>query len=174
MPAVVPGAIGLDIDLNYVQAEDRLHLTVRTPQQRADWWLTRSLTLRLVEGWLAKLDQVPLPQLPQSPWRTALATPPVPAPRDLSQEHGLSLEFDAPRRSPAGPTAGQLPVLVAQLTLAVTSTDCKLTLVALGAKMVLMLTRREAHTVLEMLATKVREAGWLGTASLPPWLGEGR
>ena len=44
-------------------------------------------------------------------------------------------------------------------------------LVSCAGQYQLALTRKESHTLLEMLAQKARVVGWLDTAQLPHWLG---
>ena len=137
----------MELDLTYLAQEDRMRLSLRG---QADWLVTRSLLLKLLPAWVAKLQGIDLP---------AIGIPL--GPRDLGQEHALSLEFDGPQPSNFKPTQASTDVLLFEI---------KLTVDALGAKQ-LALTRKESHTFLEMLAQKARAVGWLDTVQLPQWLG---
>jgi len=44
-------------------------------------------------------------------------------------------------------------------------------LIGQGKESQLALTRKESHTLLEMLAQKARVVGWLDAVQLPHWLG---
>lgn len=57
----------MKMDVTYHPAQDRLRLCLRNDQQSTDWWLTRRLTLRLLQALLQQLERVPLPTLNQ-PW----------------------------------------------------------------------------------------------------------
>lgn len=157
----------LSIDVTYVPRQDRLRLTVRTQAEAWHWWLTRKMALRWIEGWVGKLESVPLPEVsvPNMP-RLDLAE------RDLAQEHALSLEFDSPRPNPQAPkTDDDAPMLLDQLTLTVAALGCKVELVAGDQSMALNFTRKDAHCFLEALSLKARHAGWLKVPALPQWLG---
>ncbi len=157
----------LEIDLAYDATEDRLRLSLRGSRPQTDWCLTRRLTLQLLKVWLGKLEEVPLPSLSAAPWMANLG------PRELSQEHALSMEFDGPRLNPQAPRMAAAAFLVETLNLTVNSTECRLNLVAPQAITRLTLTRRESHAMLEALAKKARHGGWLSGVALPEWLGQG-
>lgn len=157
----------LEIDLAYDAVEDRLRLSLRGSRPQTDWFLTRRLTLRLLQAWLGKLEEVPLPNLPVAPWMPNLG------PRELAQEHALSMEFDGPRLNPQAPRNAAAPFLVETLNLTVSSTECGLNLVAPQASTRLTFTRRESHAMLEAVAKKARQGGWLDGLALPEWLGQG-
>ena len=55
----------MKMDVTYHPDQDRLRLCLRTEQQRTDWWLTRRITLRLLQALLKQLERVPLPALNQ-------------------------------------------------------------------------------------------------------------
>ncbi len=154
----------MQIDLTYQASQDRLCLSLRGPEVHTHWWLTRRMTLGLLKGWLAKLDEVPLPAYPV-PWQA------TPTQRDLAQEHALSLEFDGPELT----QKLALPVddlhLVDTVNITVTPTECRLQLVAANESCQLVLTRKESHTLVEAMALQVRKAGWLQALTLPDWLG---
>ena len=69
----------MELDLSYLPQEDRMRLSLRG---QADWLVTRSLLLRLLPVWVEKLESIALP---------AVGIPL--GPRNLKQEHALSLEF---------------------------------------------------------------------------------
>ena len=75
----------MKIDLTYLAVEDRMRLSLRG---HSGWLITRSLLIKLVAAWLAKLKSVDLP-----PVGFSLGE------RDIGQEHALSLEFDTPTTS---------------------------------------------------------------------------
>jgi hypothetical protein len=155
----------MQIDLTYQSAQDRLCLSLRGAEVRTHWWLTRRMTLGLLKGWLAKLDEVPLPSWEHAPWQAPSTQ------RDLAQEHALSLEFDGPALTPKMvlPTDGLH--LVDTVNITVTPTECRLQLVAANENCQLVLTRKETHTLVEAMALQVRKAGWLQALTLPDWLG---
>jgi hypothetical protein len=155
----------MQIDLTYQSDQDRLCLSLRSPEVSTHWWLTRRMTLGMLKGWLAKLDEVPLPTWSDAPWQAPSAQ------RDLAQEHALSLEFDGPalREKLNLPVEGMHLVDTANIT--VTPTECRLQLVAGSENCQLVLTRKESHTLVEAMALQVRQAGWLRALALPEWLG---
>ena len=51
------------------------------------------------------------------------------------------------------------------------SVGAKLVLRGDGVETNLVLTRKESHLVLEMLANKARAVGWLNEVDWPSWLG---
>ena len=147
----------MELDLTYLAQEDRMRLSLRG---QADWLVTRSLLLKLLPAWVAKLQGIDLP---------AIGIPL--GPRDLGQEHALSLEFDGPQPSNFKPTQASKDVLLFEIKLTVDALGAKLHLVGQGRESQLALTRKESHTFLEMLAQKARLVGWLDTVQLPQWLG---
>jgi hypothetical protein len=147
----------MELDLTYLAQEDRMRLSLRG---QADWLVTRSLLLKLLPAWVAKLQGIDLP---------AIGIPL--GPRDLGQEHALSLEFDGPQPSNFKPTQTSADVLLLEIKLTVDALGAKLQLVGQGRESRLALTRKESHTFLEMLAQKARVVGWLDTVQLPQWLG---
>jgi len=154
----------MKIDVSYHPEQDRVRLCLRTDQQRSDWWLTRRITIRLLEGWLGKLEQVPLPTvdaewMPRNPQRL------------LDQEHALSLEFDAVSIDPSAPQAGAGGLLVSTINLTVSPTESRLALISGTNKAALSLTRKESHAFMEALAQRARQADWLKACRLPDWLG---
>lgn len=157
--------MNMQIDLTYHAEQDRLCLSLRQPDAPSHWWLTRRMTLGLLQGWLGKLDEVPLPTWEQAPWQTN------PAQRDLAQEHALSLEFDGPARTQPVPLPVEDLHLVDTVHINVQPTDCQLQLVAAGHSCRIALTRKESHALVEAMALQVRKAGWLKTPALPAWLG---
>jgi hypothetical protein len=69
--------------LTYLELEDQMRLSLRG---QVDWLVTRSLLLKLLPTLIEKLQIIDLPSVG------------IPlGPRDLSQEHALSLEFDGPK-----------------------------------------------------------------------------
>jgi hypothetical protein len=147
----------MELDLTYLAPEDRMRLSLRG---QADWLVTRSLLLKLLPAWVEKLQGIDLP---------AIGIPL--GPRDLGQEHALSLEFDGPQPSNFKPTQTSADVLLFEIKLTVDALGAKLHLVGQGRESRLALTRKESHTFLEMLAQKARVVGWLDTVQLPQWLG---
>ena len=160
----------MKMDVTYHPTEDRIRLCLRTEQQRTDWWLTRRITLRLLQALLQQLERVPLPTLNQ-PWL------PRPAEREMAQEHAMSLEFDAlvaddPGRSVQPSQPSQTGLLVDTASLTVSPTDTRLELVAGKNNATLNLTRMESHALVEALALMARKGQWLTSIDLPPWLGQ--
>ena len=157
----------MKMDVTYHPAQDRIRLCLRFDAQSTDWWLTRRITLRLLQALLQQLERVPLPTLNQ-PWL------PHPAEREIAQEHAMSLEFDAlvaddPGRSTQpGPTG----LLVDTATLNVSPTETRLELAAGKNNAKLNLTRMESHALVEALALMARKGQWLTSVDLPPWLGQ--
>jgi hypothetical protein len=147
----------MKLDLTYLEKEDRMRLTLRG---QADWLVTRSMLLKLLPAWVGKLQSIDLPSvgLPLGP-------------RDLGQEHALSLEFDGPQSTNFKRTQASDDTLLMEIKLTVDSLGAKLHLIGQDRESQLALTRKESHTLLEMLAQKARVVGWLDTVQLPQWLG---
>jgi hypothetical protein len=147
----------MELDLTYLAPEDRMRLSLRG---QADWLLTRSLLLKLLPAWVDKLQSIDLPSVG------------VPmGPRDLGQEHALSLEFDGPQSTNFQPAMASNDTLLIEIKLTVDALGAKLHLQGQGRESMLTLTRKESHTLLEMLAQKARAVGWLAAVQLPHWLG---
>jgi hypothetical protein len=147
----------MELDLTYLAPEDRMRLSLRG---QADWLLTRSLLLKLLPAWVEKLQSIDLPSVG------------VPlGPRDLGQEHALSLEFDGPQSTNFQPAKASNDTLLIEIKLTVDALGAKLHLIGQGRESMLTLTRKESHTLLEMLAQKARAVGWLDSVQLPHWLG---
>jgi hypothetical protein len=91
--------------------------------------------------------------------------------RDISQEHALSLEFDAPKLTTSPLEHAAQMLLLQEVTLTVDELGMNLAMRGQGLEMEMSFTRKESHIVLEMLAQKAREAGWLEAVELPVWLG---
>lgn len=157
----------MKMDVTYHPDQDRIRLCLRTDQQSIDWWLTRRITLRLLQALLQQLERVPLPTLNQ-PWL------PRPAEREMAQEHAMSLEFDALVADDPGRSTqpGQTGLLVDTASLTVSPTDTRLELVAGKNNAKLNLTRMESHALVEALALMARKGQWLTSIDLPPWLGQ--
>jgi hypothetical protein len=150
----------MNLDLSYNPEEDRMKFSLRG---NADWLLTRSLLLKFVSAWVQKLEGIELPNVS------------IPlGPRDLALEHSLSLEFDGPQKSDYKPEHSTHTKLLSEITLTVDSFGTSLSLKGEGLETKLSLTRKESHTLLEMLAQKARAVGWLDAVQLPPWLGVNR
>ena len=147
----------MELDLTYLKQEDRMSLSLRG---HADWLVTRGLLLKLLPAWVEKLQSIDLPSVG------------IPlGPRDLGQEHALSLEFDGPKSTNFQPTKASPDTLLIEIKLTVDALGAKLHLIGQGRESQLALTRKESHTLLEMLAQKARAVGWLDTVQLPRWLG---
>jgi hypothetical protein len=157
----------MKMDVTYHPDQDRLRLCLRTEQQSTDWWLTRRITLRLLQALLKQLERVPLPALNQ-PWL------PRPAGREIAQEHAMSLEFDALVADDPGRSTQPAPtgMLVKTASLNVSPTETRLELVAGKNNAKLNLTRMESHALVEALALMARKGQWLNGMDLPPWLGQ--
>ncbi len=157
----------MKMDVTYHPDQDRIRLCLRTDQQSIDWWLTRRITLRLLQALLQQLERVPLPTLNQ-PWL------PRPAEREMAQEHAMSLEFDALVADDPGRSTqpGQTGLLVDTASLTVSPTDTRLELVAGKNNAKLNLTRMESHALVEALALMARKGQWLTSIDLPPWIGQ--
>ena len=147
----------MKIVLSYVHEQDRLRLSL---QGNAHWLITRSMLLKLVPAWLEKLHSVDLPNVGFSL-----------GDRNIGQEHALSLEYDGPTTSQQNPPQELNARLVHEITLTVEPTGVKLVMRGECAETNLVLTRKESHLVLEMLAKKAREAQWLSEVVWPSWLG---
>jgi hypothetical protein len=147
----------MELDLTYLKQEDRMRLSLRG---HADWLVTRSLLLKLLPVWVEKLQSIDLPSVG------------IPlGPRDIGQEHALSLEFDGPKSTNFQPTQTCNDTLLIEIKLTVDVLGAKLHLIGQGRESQLALTRKESHTFLEMLAQKARVVGWLDSVQLPQWLG---
>jgi len=147
----------MELDLTYLEKEDRMRLSLRG---QADWLVTRSMLLKLLPAWVAKLQSIDLPSVG------------IPlGPRDLGQEHALSLEFDGPQSTNFKRAQASDDTLLMEIKLTVDAMGAKLHLIGQGRESQLALTRKESHTLLEMLAQKARVVGWLDTVQLPQWLG---
>ena len=147
----------MELDLTYLKQEDRMRLSLRG---QADWLVTRSLLLKLLPVWVEKLQSIDLPSVG------------IPlGPRDLGQEHALSLEFDGPKSTNFQQAQTGDDTLLIEIKLTVDVLGAKLHLIGQGRESQFALTRKESHTFLEMLAQKARVVGWLKTAQLPHWLG---
>lgn len=157
----------MKMDVTYHPAQDRLRLCLRNDQQSTDWWLTRRLTLRLLQALLQQLERVPLPTLNQ-PWL------PRPAEREMAQEHAMSLEFDALVADDPGRSSqpSQTGLLVDTASITVSPTETRLELVAGKNSAKLNLTRMESHALVEALALMARKGQWLTGIDLPTWLGQ--
>ena len=147
----------MELDLTYLAPEDRMRLSLRG---QADWLVTRSLLLKLLPAWVDKLQSIDLPSVG------------VPmGPRDLGQEHALSLEFDGPQSTNFQPAKASNDTLLIEIKLTVDALGAKLHLIGQSKESKLSLTRKESHTLLEMLEQKARAVGWLDAVRLPHWLG---
>ena len=147
----------MELDLAYLPQEDRLRLSLRG---QVNWLVTRSLLLKLLPAWVEKLQSIDLPSVD------------IPlGPRDLGQEHALSLEFDGPQPTDTKPTQVSADILLFEIKLTVNALGSKLHLIGEGRESQLDLTRKESHTLLEMLAQKARVVGWQDAVQLPYWLG---
>lgn len=147
----------MELDLTYLVQEDRMRLSLRG---QADWLVTRSLLLKLLPAWVDKLQSIDLPAV-----GIPLGT------RDLGQEHALCLEFDGPQPTNVKPMPVFTDTLLFEIKLTVDALGAKLHLIGQGQQSQLSLTRKESHTLLEMLAQKARAVEWLDAVQLPPWLG---
>ena len=147
----------MDLDLTYLPLEDRMRFSVRG---KAEWLITRSLLVRLVVIWVQKIQDIDLPNVGFPLGQ-----------RDISQEHALSLEFDAPKLTTNNFQPAAQMVLLQEVTLSVDELGVRLVMRGQGVDMEMSFTRKESHLVLEMLAQKAREAKWLEAVELPVWLG---
>jgi hypothetical protein len=147
----------MKVDLTYLPTEDRMLLALG---EQSGWLITRGLLFKLVSAWVDKLQKVELPDVGFSL-----------GDRDIGQEHALSLEFDGPTTSHQKAPLELKARLVHEITLTVEPTGVKLVMRGEGAETNLVLTRKESHLVLEMLAKKAREAQWLSEVVWPSWLG---
>jgi len=153
----------LSLDLSYQSNEDRLHLNLRINGQSMEWWLTRKMTLALIMHWAEKLLDIGLPQI-QVEGIAGLK-------RDLGLEHALSLEYDGPEKKDVNFTLVKDARLVKEIVLSVTELESVLAFKAEQKKSELRLTRKESHSLLEMIASQAKVAGWLTVPDLPNWLG---
>ena len=147
----------MHLDLTYLPLEDRMRFSVRG---KAEWLITRSLLVRLVVVWVQKLQDIDLPSVGFPLGQ-----------RDISQEHALSLEFDAPKLITNNFEPAAQMLLLQEVTLSVDELGVKLAMRGQGLEIEMSFTRKESHLVLEMLAQKAREAKWLEAVELPDWLG---
>ncbi len=147
----------MKIDLAYLPTEDRMRLSLRG---HADWFITRSLLIKLVSAWVEKLEGIDLPDVG------------IPlGQRDVGQEHAMSLEFDGPTTTQQKLEPTQDVKLLQEVTLTVDSLGAKLVFRGQGKESTLQLTRKESHMVLEMVAQKAKAIGWIDTVAWPAWLG---
>ena len=153
----------MQIDLIYIDSEDRMLLTVNAEKYKLNWWLTRKLMLRLIKVWVEKLEEVALPSVPSF-------LPELP--RNLQQEHSLALEFDGPQpKTDITPQINaKVGLLIEEINLKVSSLQTYVSLRGGGEETTLKLSRRETHALLEMLFVKSKHVGWLKTVIFPYWL----
>ncbi len=151
----------MDIDLTFVDIEDRMHLTFTSELRTNSWWLSRRLLLRLLNVWTEKLEQIALPDI------SGIFDP---AHRNMADEHNLALEFDGPQPKISPTRSGLQGELITTIDLTVSSIQTRLTLRGANKKMTLSLSRRETHAFIEMLFLKSKNAGWLKTVKYPIWL----
>ena len=135
----------MELDLTYLAQEDRMRLSLRG---QADWLVTRSLLLKLLPAWVAKLQGIDLP---------AIGIPL--GPRDLGQEHALSLEFDGPQPSNFKPTQASTDVLLFEIKLTVDALGAKLHLVGQGRESQLAFYRKHHPAWAPLLAWWLRRRG---------------
>ena len=148
----------MKIDLAYLPAEDRLQLSL---ENHSDWLISRNLLIKLIKAWVAKLDEIDLPEVGINLGK-----------RDLSQEHALSLEFDGPQKRQGGFTSKQAPKLIQEVTISVNSLGSRLIIKGQEQASTISLTRKESHLLLEMLVRKARNANWVDRIEWPQWLGQ--
>ena len=147
----------MKIDLAYLPTEDRMRLSLRG---HADWFITRSLLIKLVSAWVEKLEGIDLPDVG------------IPlGQRDVGQEHAMSLEFDGPTTTQQKLEPTQDVKLLHEVTLTGDSLGAKLVFRGQGKESTLQLTRKESHMVLEMFSNNARSVSWLEEVSWPNWLG---
>jgi hypothetical protein len=159
----------MNLDLVYLPEQDRMRFSVRA---QADWLITRSLLLKLLDALLQKLDAIDLPAV-----NVPLGQ------RDIALEHALSLEFDGPYQATQTPPLASKSQLLHEVSITIDPAGTLLVLRSQGDVKTegkdegegiittLQLTRMQSHMVLEMLAKKARAAHWLDAHPLPQWLG---
>jgi hypothetical protein len=147
----------MNLDLTYLAADDRMRFSVRS---QADWLITRSLLLKLLDAWLQKLQTIDLPAV-----NVPLGQ------RDIALEHALSLEFDGPHTTQQGTLVTPEAKLLEEVSITVDKVGTQMVMRGAGVMTTLSLTRMQSHMVIEMLAQKARVVGWLDTVQLPHWLG---
>lgn len=155
----------MKMDLTYDPGQDRIRFCVRNDEQRSDWWMTRRISLRLLQAFLNQLEKVPLPVL-DKPWL------PKTGQREIAEEHAMSLEFDAIRADPTAPKDSQSGLLVEKVSLTVSPTDTRLELAAGSSNVRFSLTRMESHALIEAVALMARKGDWLVGVELPSWVGQ--
>lgn len=151
----------MNIDLTFVEVEDRMHLTVSSKLKVDSWWLSRRLLLRLLSVWTDKLEQVALPDIPGILDTTH---------RNIADEHNLALEFDGPKFKCNQTNVSLQGELLTAVDLTVNSIQSQITLRGENKKMTFSLSRRETHAFIEMLFLKSKSAGWLKIVNYPIWL----
>jgi len=129
-------------------------------RSQADWLITRSLLLKLLDAWLQKLQTIDLPAV-----NVPLGQ------RDIALEHALSLEFDGPHTTQQGTLVTPEAKLLEEVSITVDKVGTQMVMRGAGVMTTLSLTRMQSHMVIEMLAQKARVVGWLDTVQLPHWLG---
>lgn len=153
----------MQINLTYLDTEDRMLLKIVAANVDVSWLITKKLLLRLLKVWTSKLEEVSLPSMCDY-------LPSVP--RNLEQEHNLALEFDGPH--PKNESASTLNLSGAHLLLEInfklSSIQTQLALRGGYQETILSLSRRETHAFIEMLFVKSKHASWLVAASFPEWL----
>jgi hypothetical protein len=147
----------MNLDLTYLAADDRMRFSVRS---QADWLITRSLLLKLLDAWLQKLQTIDLPAV-----NVPLGQ------RDIALEHALSLEFDGPHSTQQEPQVTEQAKLLEEVSITVDKVGTQMVMRGAGVMTTLNLTRMQSHMVIEMLAQKARAVGWLDAVQLPDWLG---
>ena len=151
----------MDIDLTFIDIEDRMQLTITSELKANSWWLSRRLLLRLLNVWTEKLEQIALPDIP------GIFDA---AHRNMADEHNLALEFDGPKPKSNPTRSDRQGELLTAIDLTVSSIQTRLTLRGANKEMTLSLSRRETHAFIEMLFLKSKSAGWLKTVKYPTWL----
>ena len=147
----------MNLDLTYLAADDRMRFSVRS---QADWLVTRSLLLKLLDAWLQKLQTIDLPAV-----NVPLGQ------RDIALEHALSLEFDGPHSTQQGSQVTGQAKLLEEVSITVDKVGTQMVMRGAGVMTTLSLTRMQSHMVIEMLAKKARDVKWVDAHQLPHWLG---
>jgi hypothetical protein len=147
----------MNVQLSYVAADDSMLLSLR---DQGGWIITRGLLLKLVKVWPKKLQGVDLLSVGCSL-----------GDRNICQGHALSPEFDAPTTTQQTPKSEVEARLFQEVTLSVNAAGANLVMRGDSVETSFIVTRKESHLVLEMLAYKAKALKWIGEVQLPSWLG---
>jgi hypothetical protein len=150
----------MELDWTYLEKEDRMRLSLCG---QADWLVTRCMLLKLLPAWvgISLGVRAPCEQHARAPRvKNGLIS--------CSWLHLLKVWSLLKIR---GDSQASGDTLLIEIKLTVDALGAKLHPIGQDRESRLVLTRKESHTLLEMLTQKVWMVGWLNTVQLPHCLG---